>query len=792
MKGICMTTFLLLSVFLVFGQYAEISGRIIDSKGNPVEGATVHLLNTSNSTTTDRRGNFSFGKLSRGKYLINVTAIGYSNVTREAEVVKEQELLVEIQMVESARQLDAVVVSSEKKEELVQRIPSSISAFTSKQVLEYRLWDLHELTALVPGLYSANPGDGRNVVSIRGMTSTSYDPAVTTYIDGVNQFTLDTYIPQLFDVERIEVLRGPQGTLYGRNAMGGVINVITKQPTNKMDAFAELSAGNYGKRRYLAGIKFPILRDKLFLGVAGVYERLNGYYTNQFNHQSFDKQSTTGGNYYLKYLPSSKWVLSMNVKHFNNLNEGAFPLVIGQEQALSDPYSLDQNAVGELVDYVFNGSLSINHFAKNFTFSSQTSFQSNYRYYETPIDGDFSPIDGITIVNNYGPKWNNVKVFTEELKFQSPATSSSKLKWTSGIYLFSHHAPNKQATHFGEDAPLIGSQSSNYSVINTTDAKNVGGALYGQANYQLNRKTGIIFGLRYDLQHTKQRVLGEYQPDSLQSPIFDTQPDTSSSVSFSAFSPKLGINYQVSANSDVYATYSRGYRTGGLTQLSLDPSQPPLYPYKPEYSNCFELGVKNSLFNNQLRANVALFYTTISDAQVPTLIVPDAVTVTRNAGNLHSKGIEVETMAIPLKGLEATYNFGYTNATYSKLKLSQNGNEVDLAGNRQVFTPDITSMLALQYSLPINKDGSAKIIVRGEWIYIGEEYFDLSNSIRQSPHHLINTRFGINIKRVDVFFWARNLTDTRYISYAYDFGGVHLGEPKTFGITIRGSLPPSL
>ena len=792
MKGICMTTFLLLSVFLVFGQYAEISGRIIDSKGNPIEGATVHLLNTSNSTTTDRRGNFSFAKLASGKYFVNVTAIGYSSVTQEAEIVKEQELLVEIKLMESARQLDAVVVSSEKKEELVQRIPSSISAFSSRQVMEYRLWDLHELTAIVPGLYSANPGDGRNVVSIRGMTSTSYDPAVTTYIDGVNQFTLDTYIPQLFDVERIEVLRGPQGTLYGRNAMGGVINVITKQPTNKMDAFAELSAGNYGKRRYLAGIKFPILRDKLFLGVAGVYERLNGYYTNQFNHQSFDKQSTTGGNYYLKYLPSSKWVLSMNVKHLNNLNEGAFPLVIGQEQALSDPYSLDQNAVGELVDYVFNGSLTINHFAKNFTLSSQTSFQSNYRYYETPIDGDFSPIDGITIVNNYGPQWNNVKVFTQELKFQSPAASSSKLKWTTGVYYFSHHAPNKQATHFGEDAPLIGSQSSNYSVINTTDAKNVGGALYGQANYQLNRKTGIILGLRYDLQHTKQRVLGEYQPDSLQSPIFETQPDTSSSVSFSAFSPKLGVNYQVSPNSDVYATYSRGYRTGGLTQLSLDPSQPPLYPYKPEYSNCFELGVKNSFFNNQLRANIALFYTTISDAQVPTLIVPDAVTVTRNAGNLRSKGIELETMAIPLKGLEATYNFGYTNATYSKLKLSQNGNEVDLAGNRQVFTPDITSMLAIQYSLPINKDGSAKIVFRGEWIYLGEEYFDLSNSIRQSPHHLLNTRFGITIKRVDVFFWARNLTDTRYISYAYDFGGIHLGEPKTFGITIRGSLPPSL
>ena len=787
-KGICFTLLLLLVFVFAIGQKPVIFGRINDRSGNPIEGATVHVLNTNRFTTSDRRGNFSFGNLTAGNYQLTVTAIGYSTVTKEATLGTDQELLLQIQMAASALQLDAVIVSSEKKEELLQRIPASISAFTSKQVLDFRLWDLHELSALVPGLYSANPGDGRNVVSIRGITSTSYDPAVTTYIDGVNQFTLDTYIPQLFDVERIEVLRGPQSTLYGRNAMGGVINVITKQPTNKVEGFAEVSLGNYDKRRYMAGIKFPIVRDKLFLGVAGLYERLDGYYTNQFNQRPFDKQSTTAGNYYLKYLPSNKWELLMNVKHFNNVNDGAFPLVMGTEQAFNDPYSLNQNAIGELVDYVFNGSISVNHFAKNFTLSSQTSYQSNYRYYETPVDGDFSPIDGITIVNNYGPKWNNVKVFTEELKIQSPAASASKLKWTGGIYFFSHHAPNKQATHFGEDAALVGAQSTNFSVINTTDAKNIGGALYGQANYQLNKKTGFILGLRYDRQRTTQRVLGEYQPDSMQSPIFETQPDTSTSVSFSAFSPKVGVTYRVSSNSDMYATYSKGYRTGGLTQLSLDPSQPPLYPYTPEYSDNFEVGIKNSLFNNKLRANIAIFYTTVSDVQVPTLIIPDAVTVTRNAGNLRSKGIELETMTIPFKGLEATYNIGYTHARYSDLKLSQNGNEVDFAGNRQVFTPDLTSMLAMQYSFAVNKTGSLKMVLRGEWLYIGEEYFDLANSIRQSPHHLLNARFGVNIKRVDVFFWARNLSDTRYISYAYDFGGIHLGEPKTYGVTVRGSL----
>jgi iron complex outermembrane receptor protein len=133
----------------------------------------------------------------------------------------------------------------------------------AKGINDYRLWNSKDLTAIVPNLYSANPGDGRNVTSIRGITSSSYDPAVTTYIDGVNQFTLDTYIPQLFDVERIEVLRGPQGTLYGRNAMGGVINIITEQPTNKTSGFLEISAGNYGEQRYTGAIRTPVVKRQI-------------------------------------------------------------------------------------------------------------------------------------------------------------------------------------------------------------------------------------------------------------------------------------------------------------------------------------------------------------------------------------------------------------------------------------------------------------------------------------------------------------------------------------------------
>lgn len=771
-----------------FSQRATLTGRITDKGSRPVSGASVFLLNTNFATVSNTEGSFEITNISQGDYTIAISAIGYAAVNEKVHVAKGSNTPVNIALADATNQLEAVVVTAEKKEENLQNIPSAISALTSKNINEYRLWNTRDLTAIVPNLYAGNPGDGRNVTSIRGITSSSYDPAVTTYIDGVNQFTLDTYIPQLFDVERIEVLRGPQGTLYGRNAMGGVVNIITKQPTNKTDGFVELSQGNYGQQRYAAGIRTPIVKNKLFFGASGLYDGMNGFYTNAFDNSDFDKQHSIGGNYYLKYLASSKWAFTLNVKHLAARNWGSFPLAGSKDDAFANPFVLNQNAKAKLVDNTFNSSLSVNYAGDKFNFTSQTAYQSNYRYYATPIDGDFAPIDGITIVNNYGSKWNNVKVLTQEFKFTSPAASRSPFKWTAGTYFFYQNTPNKQGTHFGKDAAYVGSQDTDYTIISTSKAKTLGVAVYAQGTYAINKMLDVTAGLRYDYQHTKQSVLGEYQPDASPTPVFETQPDTSGTASYSAVSPTVSVALHPTNNTNLYFTYSRGYRTGGLTQLSADPSSPPLYAYKPEYSNNFEVGVKNNLFNNMLKFNVALFYTKVTNAQVPTLVLPSAITVTKNAGSLTSKGIDAEIAATPVKGLEASYNFGYTHARYTTLKVASNGSENNLSGNRQVFTPDVTSMLAAQYSIAVDNAKTLKLFARGEWQYIGATYFDLGNNIRQTPYNLLNAAVGLNWRHLDVMFWMRNITDKKYISYAYDFGAVHLGNPKTFGITVRGKL----
>lgn len=778
-----LSTFLLL-VFISFYATSQIlptlSGTVVDKQNQHIAGADIKILNTNYTTVTNNKGLFNIKKIAPGAYTLHISAIGYADKTQQVAITGQNQHI-DIQLNTSNNQLDEVTVTAQKVEQDQQAVPSAITTLNAKQIANYRLWDLKDLTVIAPNLYSAGPGDNRTVSGIRGIVTTSYDPAVATYVDGVNQYNLDTYIPQLLDVERIEVLSGPQSTLYGRNATGGVINIITKQPSNTLSGFAGLNFGNYGQQRYTLGIKAPLIKDKLYLGIAGVYSALNGFYTNTYNNTHFDKQHFFLGNYSLKFLANSRLNFNLNIKNYNNRNNGAFPLAGSPTDALNNPYQVDQNATTKMIDNTFYSSLAINYTGRKFNFSSLSSYQVNNRYYTTPIDGDFSSLDAVSIINNYGGNWNKVKTGIQEFRFSSPA-SAAKLKWTGGLYGFYHYAPNKQGTHYGADAAAIGSPVSDFTSINTNTDHDLGLAAYGQATYTITPNLDITAGLRYDYEHKKLNVIGEYQPDA--QPAIVTQADTSAKANFKAFSPKLNIDYHLSANNNLYAGYSRGFRAGGITQLSSDPSQPPLYIFNPEYSNNFEIGSKNNFFGNQLRLNAAVFYIHVNNAQVPTLILPDAITVTKNAGRLNSKGAELQLNALPVKWLSIDYSFGYTHARYTDLVVANNGAAVDLKGNHQIFTPDATSMLAVQYNYVLGGPQMARLIARGEWRYLGKQYFDLANQIEQKAYSKFNAQLGLETKRFGLFLWERNIANKKVIDYAYDFGASHLANPRTYGVSV--------
>jgi iron complex outermembrane receptor protein len=216
-----------------------------------------------------------------------------------------------------------------------------------------------------------------------------------------------------------------------------------------------------------------------------------------------------------------------------------------------------------------------------------------------------------------------------------------------------------------------------------------------------------------------------------------------------------------------------------------------LFKFKPEYSSSYEVGVKNDFLDSRLRLNIALFYTIVNNAQIPILVLPDGVTITKNAGDLRSKGAEAEIAITPVKNLEINYNFGYTSARYTSaavLKLNPDSSEVNLKNKRQIYTPKTTSALAIQYGCGIGSKQNLKLVIRGEWINLGSQYFDLANTIKQSSYGIFNAKFGVAAKNFEVMLWARNFGDKRYVSYAYDFGAIHLGDPRTYGVTLTGKF----
>lgn len=775
----------LLASNLVLAQQFTIDGKVINDDNIGIANVSIQILNSNYTTYTNENGDFTFKNISKGSYVVRFSSVGYAPENKTLLIDKNTTL--EIKLSEVNSRLAEAVVTAFKQEGDPQRIPTSITVLGEKDIKDQYVWNIMDASAMVPNLNMSNPGDNRNVTSIRGIATSSYNPAIATYVDGVSQFNLDTYIPYLQDIERIEVLRGPQGTLYGRNAMGGVINIITKKPTNEPSGYAEVNIGNHGQQRYQLGFRTPLIKDKLFFGASGLFNKLDGFYTNDYNDSYYDKQHTAYGNFSLKYLPSESWSMTLNYKQVANRNNGAFPVVMGKETALEDPFHLNQNTLTQMIDNTKNASLSVNYYGRAFSFSSQTAYQANQRYYKDPIDGDFSPLDAISVINNYGKEWNKVKVLTQELKLSSAANLASPFSWTGGLYLFHLDNPEKQGTYYGKDAGVMGVPFTEVTSILTNKELGNGVAVYGQMGYKLVEGMEVLAGIRYDYEHTKSRGSDELElPDHS---IQVIQADTSASANFSAFTPSVSLLYDLGGQHNVYGNYNRGFRAGGLSPVTSDPSDPvALRSFKPEYSDNFEIGSKNMFLDHRLLLNIAAFYTKVYDAQVPTFIMPDAVTITRNTGRMTSKGFEVELNAKALPNLDIYSSFGYTHARYTDLNIKKDEENEQLKGNRPISTPDWTSMLGAKYTYTFNSSRPQSIQINAYGKFLGHQYLDLNNSIDQKAYSLLNANISYVNKDYSIVIWGQNLANTTYLDYAYNFGAVHLGRPSTYGVTLRKSF----
>jgi iron complex outermembrane recepter protein len=764
-------------LFLSALQSQSINGLIQNKKGVAIEGATIHLLNSQKFTQSNRTGNFSLSGLRPGAHTLVISSIGYSTQTSAITIFPNKTTEFHSLLQEQGTALDEVIVSGEKTDSRLQLTPIAISALNATKLKEFRVWNITDLTALAPNLFIVEHGNSAssNFFNIRGTLGYTNEQAVATYVDGVYQFEFFSAPINFNNIERVEVLRGPQGTLYGRNAFGGVVNIITKKPANKATGFVELDLGNYGQQRYSAGFNLPIIKNKLLFNVAVQRNQRGAIYSNPtLNTESFDGRKSFSASINFRYIPAENWTVDLNGKTESNNDKGAYPWVATDSIARNEPYKAFGSWANTERRQNMNGSLTLRHFGKKVNFSAMTAVIDYRLWYPDRFDLDYSAAKLYSGNGDY-----NQNQYTQEFRLSSPGTSKN-IQWTVGSYFFTERAKSRSQTFYESDFAVIDPQAP-YSSITSGLRSNRGAAVFGQITKKLLPSLAFTAGARYDLERKERTEHNETEKDGS---IIDVSPLTADHRTFHAFTPKLTVSYTLSDRSLVYLSYAKGFRVGGFNFGATNSNN---RTYNPEKSDNYEIGWKNTLADHRLTLNLTAFFLQQKEQQVTTS-TNGLDFVTLNVGDMNNIGIEAEMTAIPIKNVQIEWTAALSKAAYQKLSLFDFiiGTTKDYKGNRPIYTPAFSSMSAIQYNLPFElSKQKLTAFIRAEYRYLGDYFYDFQNTESQPAYGLMNARIGLTSRYGEIAFWARNLNNAQYISWG-TFGSYLLGSPRMLGISLTG------
>nr|WP_320191192.1 TonB-dependent receptor [uncultured Desulfobacter sp.] len=668
------------------------------------------------------------------------------------------------------RELETITVTAQKREENLQDVPLSISSLSRFQIEDAGIQNTKDIIRYIPNLFMGSPGShsGCSWLNMRGISAlqgdASANPAVGFYVDGV--YYSGGFSSEFVDLERIEVLRGPQGTLYGRNTEAGVIHIITKKPDNDFEGKASVSLSNYNTQDYTLSMGGPMVQDKLYFSLAGKYLVSDGFINNEFRKDDeSDEKEDLNLRAGLRWTPSDVLDISFTTDYFH-YRDGYDPYA-----PLDDIHTSNTDFEG-VHDYqeakAYN--LKADYTGKRFSLTSITSL----RYWNDDLanDVDLSSYDKTRWYQDL-----DFNTFSQEVRIASPENTSA-LKWLVGSY------------YFNEDKTvdmIYDMRQYSYKMFQDNDIDTSGYAFFGQATYTLFGRLGVTGGLRYDCTSKKLHYKEYYSAYGMTS-----QDITTGEEEYEEWLPKVVLDYKWSSNLMTYISYAKGFKGGGF---NIYDSTFAGTVYKPEYSSNYEFGLKSSWLDNRIGINLAVFHIDWEDQQLYQSVGPSNSIMT-NAGESTSQGIEIELVARPVTGLELTAGIGVTDATFDEYKkpvydtdtasatYGQIIGETDMSGKSNNYIPEYTYTLGAQYRW------MSGFFSRIELQGVGDYYFNLDNSKKQEAYALVNARAGYEGECFEVVLWVKNLFDKEYATQGvapnsttrdvwYGAGG----DPLTFGVT---------
>jgi len=699
--------------------------------------------------------------------------------------------------------VDEMLVTAQKREQALSDVPLAVSAFSGDQLNQRNYLTLEDFRGAIPGM-TVNNYIGQARVNIRGIGNNSLsfgaDTQVAFSINGVFMGRAAQAAQAFLDVDRIEVVRGPQGTLYGRNATGGAVNVITKRPTDEFEASARLSYGNYdaiGSRFVLSG---PIAGNTVLGRLAIATEDHDGYSYNLFDDRHYDDLRTRTARATLLFNLSDnvEFVLTGDyhrendgnyAAHFLGLSPG-FPLLTGQVLGGSTiPVDSSGRAVDPRLLNVNNSPLNDHEVAgvdgtltwdlnEDLTLKSITAYRHKKLDLRPPqydaTEASFP--SGIQNFDFFGEE--NASQFSQEIQFLGDL---DRFDWVLGLYYFHEKIDpgffwiglNFGAINFPFVTPF------GLGGVGETDAY----AAFGEATVDITERLSFTAGLRYSYEKRSAEIRQII-------PAFFSDITIPDSESFDDLSPRFSLSYDWTDEIMTYVTVSKGFKSGGY-DLS---APPPVVPFDQETVWSYEGGIK--LQKDWISADLSVFHYDYKNLQVFQII--NNLPATRNAATSKIDGVEVAATVEPVNGLTITGAFSHLNARYTEFETINelSGMVEDLSGNKLVHAPKFQSNLAIDYTVPV---GEHELSFFGEWNWHERIYHTEFNSIltSQSATSTYNAaiRFAHGGGRWSAELFGRNLSDELVVSTSWissvSFGApIHgqLRPPRTYGIVLNYSF----
>lgn len=662
-------------------------------------------------------------------------------------------------------EMKTIVVTAEKRESDIREIPGSVSVVSERQVDDYDVKSTMDIVNVTPNLYITETGNAlmTTFAAMRGITgSMSQIPAVGFYVDDVYYSSLDI---SLFDVERIEVLRGPQGTLYGRNAEAGIINIITRQPSDIWKTSLRLDAGEYDAFEAKGSLSGPIIDDRLVFRAAFRYYDTDGYFKDRVSGaDDVGSAESVDARFSLRSTPSDNLDLTLtyDLQRYDNPKYAHFAPLDGGD--LRESITVDYP--GETSKDADGAALRAEYRMGDVRLVSVTSGRSEDHFITNDID--FMPFDLMRLMVA-----RDLASWTQEFRVLSD-TEDEPFQWLGGLFLLSEDDDRHYETWM--NFMNMGMGMPGETLTQKSGTETFGIALFGEASYMFNDRLKATLGMRYDREE-KDFDYEQIPGGPVFAAMFGYPADAGSADGvFDAWLPKAALSYTFSDEVMSYVSVSRGFRSGGFNDKEVMGT-----PFKPEFTWNYELGAKTSWLDDRLQVNAALFYIEWSDMQVEIMTEDGTSFRLDNAAKATSKGAELELFARPMTGLELIAGAAYTDASYDDYR---KGSEV-FDGNKVIDSPEFTLNLGGTYRF------GGGFLVNAIYNHFGEIYFDPANTRSQENYGLLSAKIGYETEHLDVYLYGRNLFDEKYATRAFEVSDTwygRAGEPQTFGVMVTGRL----